>query len=89
MSVLIYSFLAATTILLIFMIFLDGEADVEEKEGGDTCWNGEPGMRSSRERSLEGGEQNTVRQPEGENLPLLVKTFCNINVSIHRLIGLS
>ena len=69
------------------MIFLDGQA--VEIEVGDTCRNGEPGMRSSRERSLEGGEQNTVRQPEGENLPLLVKTFCNINVSIHRMIGLS
>ena len=54
---------------------LMGEADVGEKVRGDIYRNGDIDMRSSQERSFGGLEQNAISRPEGENLPLLVKSF--------------
>ena len=49
------------------------KVEVGKSDGGDMGENGKALMRSSQEGSLEGAEQNKVGQPEGENLPFLVK----------------
>ena len=49
------------------------KVEVGKSDGGNMGKNGKALMRSSQEGSLEGAEQNKVGQPEGENLPFLVK----------------
>ena len=49
------------------------KVEVGKSDGGNMGKNGKALMRSSQEGSLEGAEQNKVSQPEGVNLPFLVK----------------